>query len=350
MRQMHQLEPAGSGYGTAVTPSIATLTINPAVDEGTKIGRLVPHRKLRCAPSIYEAGGGGINVSRAIRRLDGDSLAIFTSGGDTGALLEKLLEGEGVRYRAIPIAGWTRENLNVLEETSGNQFRFVKTGPELSEAEWRRVLGEVESLSSGYLVASGSLPVGVPSDFYGRVADAAKKRGLRLVLDAPADSVLPAGRRGIFLAKPSLHEFQQLTGSAAADEQSLFHDARVLVSSGFCEVLVLSLGHRGAIWFTPTQEGRLAAPRVPVASSVGAGDSLVAGIVLQLSRGSSLPEAVRFGLAAGSASVMNPGTELCRREDVDRLHKEILREERPGKTLPKPPEPGPAVPAVGSPK
>jgi 6-phosphofructokinase 2 len=307
-------------------PSIVTLTMNPAVDESTTVPYVLPDRKLRCQAPIYEPGGGGINVARAIRKLGGDAFAGFPVAGPAGALLTRLLDGEGVPHATFPITQWTRENVNVLEEVSGRQFRFCMPGPTLTEREWMAVLEWLEGLqpAPGFLVASGSLPPGVPVDFYARVAAVARRRGSRLILDTSGEPLARAVEDAVYLLKPSLRELQTLTGEHDLEEPQLASLATTAIKRGWCEVLVLSLGAGGALWATAAGCERLAAPTVRARSSVGAGDSMVAGIVLSLAQGRPLPEAVRFGVAAGAAAVMNPGTALCRREDVDRLYPQVL--------------------------
>jgi 6-phosphofructokinase 2 len=306
-------------------PLIVTLTMNPAIDVSASVDYVIPDDKLRCGPPTYEAGGGGINVARAIRRLGGDGLAVFPAGGPAGVLLATLLEAERVRHRAVPITGWTRENMNVAERVTRRQFRFVMPGPTLTEREWQAVLGELEALAPapGFLVASGSLPPGVPDDFYARLARRLRDRGIKLVLDASGEPLRRAIGTGVYLLKPSLREFEELTGEHGCEETRLPVLARRLVDEGRCEILILSLGARGVFWMSAAERGRLAAPTVPVRSSVGAGDSMVAGVVLALARGRPLAEAIMLGVAAGAAAVMNPGTELCRAEDVERLYGEM---------------------------
>ncbi len=310
--------------------SIVTLTMNPALDESTSVAYVLPDRKLRCQAPTYEPGGGGINVARAIRKLGGDALACFPVAGPAGELLQRLLDAEGVRQMPVPVAGWTRENLNVLEEVSGRQFRFCMPGPTLQETEWPVFLDWLRQLGPppAFIVASGSLPPGVPVDFYARVASVARDMGSRLVLDTSGAPLARAVDQGVHLLKPSLHEFQALMGEPEVDESRLASLGTTVVKRGWCDILVLSLGAGGALWVTGSEWERLAAPAVPIKSSVGAGDSLVAGIVLSLARGRPLGEAVRFGVAAGAAAVMNPGTALCRREDVERLYPQVMSSPR----------------------
>jgi 6-phosphofructokinase 2 len=307
-------------------PSIVTLTMNPAVDASTSVPYVLPDRKLRCQVPTYEPGGGGINVARAIRKLGGDALACFPVAGPAGERLEQLLDAEGVRRHPVPVTGWTRENLNVLEEVSGRQFRFCMPGPTLGENEWPVFLEWIRQLrpSPDFLVASGSLPPGVPVDFYARLAAVSRQMGSRVVLDTSGAPLARAVDHGVYLLKPSLREFQALMGEPDGDESHLADLAAMVVKRGWCEILVLSLGAGGALWVTASGRERLAAPAVRVKSAVGAGDSLVAGVVLSLAQGRPLREAVRFGVAAGAAAVMNPGTALCRREDVERLYPQVM--------------------------
>jgi len=300
---------------------IVTLTMNPAVDVATSVPQVISDRKMRCGPPELDPGGGGINVARVIHRLGGDVLALSTSGGSTGSLLEELLAREGVPHLAFPIRERTRENLNVREESSGRQFRFVLPGPAVSAIEWRRCLRAVTELDPfpEFLVASGSLPPGVPTDFYASLARLARERGSLLVVDASGEPLRGALDAGVYLFKPSIAEFRSLTGRPAAEEEELALLARDLVRSGRSHAVVLSLGAGGTLWVSETEAERLSAPAVPVLSGVGAGDSLVAGVVLGLARGLRISQAMRYGLAAATASVMNAGTRLCRAEDVERL-------------------------------
>jgi 6-phosphofructokinase 2 len=305
--------------------SIVTLTVNPAVDESSSVDYVVSGSKLRCSTPRYEPGGGGLNVARVIVRLGGDAIALYTAGGPSGRLLGDLLDAERVPRLEIPIAEWTRRNLNVREEATGRQYRFVFPGPTLREEEWRQCLESLRESQPApeFIVASGSLPPGVPLDFYARVGGIAREAGARFVLDSSGEPLRLALEKGVYLFKPSLREFQQVVGREARDDVELTEAARSLIHAGRCEVVVVSLGERGALWVTGSEQERVPAPAVPVASVVGAGDALLAGIVLSLARAGSLRESVLFGVAAAAATVMNPGTQLCRREDAERLFERL---------------------------
>ena len=301
--------------------TVVTFTPNPAIDASTAVDRVIADRKLRCGAPRFDAGGGGINVARVIHRLGGDATALFFSGGPTGELLHQLLERDGVANRTVHSEQWTRENVTVLEESSGRQFRFCMPGPQVTCEEWHsalELLGQWEPTPQ-FVVASGSLPPGVPPDGFAQVARTIKASGSRLVLDTSGSALVCGVTSGVYLVKPNLRELAALAGVKIADEEHVKAAARSIVERGWSEVVVVSLGAGGALVVTATDCHRIIAPIVPVRSRVGAGDSMVAGIVLALVRDWPLAEAVRFGVAAGAAAVMQHGTELCHREDAERL-------------------------------
>ena len=304
---------------------ILTLTVNPALDVSTSTETVVGEHKMRCGRSRLDPGGGGINVSRVIQRLGGQTLAIYAAGGPTGGAYRKLIEAEGIPTLVVPIAGSTRESFTVDETSTGKQFRFVLQGPELSEPEWRACLARVEESipRGGYVVASGSLPPGAPDDFYARVARLARKNDARCIVDASGPALAAALAEGVFLVKPSGRELGELVGSTLESEESQIAAASTLVERGSAEFVALTLGGAGAVLATTTGVLRLAVPRVKVQSTVGAGDSFLGAIVLRIAQGHDALNAFRAAVAAGSATAMTPATELCHRVDVERLEAEL---------------------------
>jgi 6-phosphofructokinase 2 len=305
-----------------VTKPIVTMTFNPALDTSTSIHHVVPEKKLRCNPPRHDPGGGGVNVARAVHRLGGDALAVFTQGGPLGRLLVELLEKEDVPRRSISIEGFTRESFTVRDETSGQQYRFSLPGPELSEAEYERCFAVLEELDPkpDYVVASGSLTPGAPRDGYVRLARLVREWGGRFILDSSGEEFTRAvNEAGVYLLKPNMRELKQLMGEEIQSEQHQEEAAQALVNSGKAEVVVVSLGAAGALFVTKDEMARIRAPTVNIQSKIGAGDSMVGGIALGLARDMTTREAARFGVAVGSATVMTAGTELCRRKDAERL-------------------------------
>jgi 6-phosphofructokinase 2 len=307
------------------TRAIVTLTMNPALDLSTSTERVVSEHKLRCGPTHLDPGGGGINVSRVVRLFGGESLAIYTVGGLTGSALRHMLDVEGVSSRAVPIANTTRQSFTVDETGTGEQFRFVLQGPDLTDPEWQACLAAVKQTlrHGGYVVASGSLPPGVPEDFYARVARLARAHGARFVVDASGIPLREALAEGVYLVKPSRRELGELVGQTLQSEQSQVDAARDLVSAGSAEVVALTRGAEGAVLASGEGISWLPVPKVRVLSTVGAGDSFLGALVLRLAQGRDLDSAFRFALATATATTMTTGTDLCHPEDAEMLERRL---------------------------
>lgn len=302
--------------------TIVTITPNPSVDVSMSVDRVEPDRKLRCDQPVREAGGGGLNVARAIALLGGSPLALWAKGGFTGDLLHGLLDAAGLSHHPVMIPGPVRESYAVNERCSGRQFRFGTPGPQLQPESLHTFSDELVRLEPfpTLVVGSGSLPPGVSEDFYADLATATASRGGRFVLDTHGSPLRRAlDTRTVFLIKPNLRELGELVGRDLPDDAAIVSAAERIVREGRSQVVVVSLGAGGALVVSEGSADRIVAPTVPIESRIGAGDSTVAGIVVALARGEPLGRAVRFGVAAGAAAVMTPGTELCRREDVERL-------------------------------
>lgn len=308
-----------------MTPEIATLTLNPTIDVGLEIDHVLPTTKLRSRSELYEPGGGGLNVARIFERFGGRAHCTFLSGGATGATLEKLLERFGLEHNPVPIAGDTRICCNVAEIESGKDFRFIPPGPRVSEAEWQACLAALDAAQGSYLIASGSLPRGVPADFYARVAKIARSRGMRMVLDSSNDALrqgLAGG--GVFLVKPSEAELGHVAGRKLTTHDEIARTAMEIVERGHAELVAVTMGPEGGLLASAEGCHYLPAIEVETDSAVGAGDSFLAAMVYKLAQGWEALEAFRYGLAAGSAAVMTPGTEMCHPDDVERLYRESL--------------------------
>jgi 6-phosphofructokinase 2 len=308
--------------------TIVSIAMNPSIDKSANVERVVAERKLYCRPPAYEPGGGGINVSRAIKKLGGDSTLFYPSGGLSGQMLNDLLEKEGISHQTSPIKGAIRENLIIFEESTGLQYRFGMPGPVFRENEWQGCLQRLEAITPNpdYIVISGSLPSGVPVDFCARLARIGKGKGSKVIVDSPSENLKPVLQEGVYLIKPNIREFKELFCEEINQECQIREKIAEIVNTNQAEIVIVSLGVAGVIAaFNRTIE-HIVPPAVPIISKVGAGDSMVAGIVLSLAKEMSPREAIRFGLAAGTAAVMTPGTELCRLSDTQRLYEEITRQ------------------------
>jgi 6-phosphofructokinase 2 len=304
---------------------ILCLTMNPSVDLATETERVVPTHKLRCSDTLHDAGGGGINVARVLARMGGHCTALCPTGGSTGQWLQARMAQEGMHGIFLPIAGETRVSFTVHEQATGAEYRFVMPGPTLSEAEWQACLDHLWHLPDfpDVLVASGSLPPGVPPDFDARLARLCRERGARLVIDTSGPALAAALAEGVYLVKPNLRELSELSGQALETPEQWEAAARALVSNGQAEVVALTLGHLGALLVT--RDGAWRAPPLPiqVASAVGAGDSFVGGMVWALQHHRPLTEAFAWGVAAGSAALLSVSTGLCCKEDAQQLFAQV---------------------------
>lgn len=304
---------------------ILTVTMNPALDVSTSTDKVMDTHKLRCTAATLHPGGGGINVARVLQRLGGDCVALYPAGGFKGQLLGQLLDEEQVRSHRVTIAGETRESFSVRELSSGRDFRFVLPGPELTAPEWSDCLAYVNGLQAApaYLVASGSLPPGVPVDFYARLARRARASGSLMVLDSSGPALAAALQEGVFLVKPSLRELRELTGRPLDSELQWREAARQIIASGQAQVVALSLGADGALLVTADKALRAPSVPVKVVSAIGAGDSFVGGLLWALNRHADLEQAFRYGMAAGAAALLSAGTALCQAADVERLQGDV---------------------------
>lgn len=304
---------------------VLCLTMNPAVDLATETERVVPTHKLRCGDTLHDAGGGGINVARVLTHMGGQCTALCPTGGSSGHWLERRMRDEGLDSVFLPIADETRVSFTVHEHSTGAEYRFVMPGPHLTDSEWQACIQHLEQMPEfpDLLVASGSLPPGVPVDFYARLARLCRARGARMVLDTSGPSLTAALAEGVYLFKPNLKELAELAGRPLETPEQWQAAARQLVLDGQAEVVALTLGHLGALLVTRDAMWNAAPLDIPVASAVGAGDSFVGGLVWGLQQGQPLDRAFAWGIAAGSAALLSAGTGLSNMDDIRRLQPQV---------------------------
>jgi 6-phosphofructokinase 2 len=303
---------------------IITITFSPCIDKSTSVPGLIPEKKLKCSTPKLEPGGGGINVARAIKKLGGEPVAIFPAGGYTGKHFCYLMQKEWVESVVIETRNETRENIIVFDELAGKQYRLGMPGTQLEEKEWQGCLDAVlKQNDPEFIIASGSLPPGVPDNIYTLLARIAKSKQAKLIVDASGEALKHAADAGVYLLKPNLSELSVLTGMEDINPGTVESIARNYIMSKNCDILVVSMGESGALLVTKTETHRVIPPAVKCISTVGAGDSMVAGIVMGLSRNMSLKETLQYGVACGTAATLHPGTELCTLEDTLKLMKDI---------------------------
>lgn len=309
----------------SVPNTIVTFTPNPALDVTSGVPHLEEGVKMRCERALREPGGGGINAARVVVELGGHATAVHTAGGPVGEMLTAMVADAGVDNIAIPVAGHTRESFTVHERETDRLYRFVLPGPELSEHEWRRCLAVVSGLlvPGTVLLASGSLPPGMPVDMVARLSRAAREAGARLLVDVSGPPMHAALAEGVFLARFNRPEFEEYVGRPMADVDERADEAARLVAAGAARVVVATLGGDGALIISRGGRLDLRPPQVTAASPVGAGDSMLGAICLGLAHGWDVETACALGVVAAAAAHLTPGTGLCRRADVARMFEEM---------------------------
>ena len=307
-------------------PTIVTLTMNPALDISTDAEVVRPTDKIRCGAASYDAGGGGINVAKIAHVLGAPVSAVYPAGGPTGEVLTDLLVQDGVPIRRVKIAAPTRESFTVNESSTGLQYRFVLPGPRLSFVEQQQCLVELRdaATSASFVVASGSLPPGAPTNFYQQVALICRDLGVPFVLDTSGGGLRHI-TSGVYLLKASVRELRECVGRELVTESEQVDAAHEIIDCGRAKAVVVSLGSDGALLATPQGSLRFSAIPMRALSGVGAGDAMVAAITVGLSRGWSMSKSVRYGIAVGAAMLLTPGTQPCTRADAERLF-EVVEE------------------------
>jgi 6-phosphofructokinase 2 len=305
---------------------ILTVTLNPCIDKSSAVDHLQPEAKLRCTEIVNEPGGGGINVSKALKRLQKHSVALFPCGGNNGNMLCSLLKEEGIEFNAAGTNVETRENWIVVESNTNHQYRFTFPGRGVQETTIESLIDSISNYSPSFVVASGSLPPGLPPYFYGLIVKKAKSVGARTIVDTSGPALQALQNKGAYLIKPNIAELCKMLNVESLAKNEVDDAAQQAIADGFAEMIAVSMGAEGA-WLISKDEKHFAtAPKVEKKSTVGAGDSMVAGMTYMLQQNKSLREVISFGVACGSAATMNAGTQLFKREDAERLFEAINKE------------------------
>jgi len=300
-----------------------TVTLNPAIDKSTVTDLIQPEAKQRCSDVFNEPGGGGINVSKALKKLKAESIALFPAGGHNGEKLKSLLAAEEIPFHSIDSSVETRENWVVLESETNHQFRFTFPGKSIEEWVIKKLVDDILSFSPTYVVASGSLPPGLPDYFYGLIVNTANSVGAKCIVDTSGPALQALKGKNAFLIKPNISELCKMLNVDSLQNNEVADAAQQAVRDGFAELIAVSMGPDGA-WLVTTDEKHFAsAPLVKKKSTVGAGDSMLAGITYMLQQHQPLQQVINFGVACGSAATMNEGTQLFKIEDVHKLYEQI---------------------------
>jgi 6-phosphofructokinase 2 len=285
---------------------------------------MLPDIKMKCTQLIADAGGGGINVARVLTRLGADVKAIFPVAGLNGQFFTALLDNENICYRSLTTINETKENFVVFDQKSKQQYRFGMPNTELLKNEWESLVKMILlDTDVEYIVISGSIPDSVPSKVFEMISKIAKNLNAKLIVDTSGKSLESAIAAGAFLIKPNREELRILCGLKTLQNDGIEEAAKNLIANNDIKVVLVSLGADGAMLVTAAQTYKLSPPKVEVKSTVGAGDSMVAGIIFGISENLDYKTALQYGIACGTATTMNVGTGLASRVDIEKLFEKL---------------------------
>ncbi|MFA4016835.1 MAG: hypothetical protein RUDDFDWM_001946 [Candidatus Fervidibacterota bacterium] len=293
---------------TPLSGRIITVNPNPALDKTLVVDRFVKRGVVRVKEVYQYPSGKGINVSRAIARLGGSSIATGFLGGPIGMWIEESLKAEGIECDFVFVKSCTRTSTTVRCDEEGIEVHIVEPGEDIESDEVVELLRKVECLASAndIVVLSGSLPPGVPSDFYARCIDGVQAKGAIALLDASKEALIKALCSKPFLIKPNEEELAETLGKPCQSEQQIFDAIKMFMSEGI-SCVIISQGERGAIGGCEDGIWRAIPPRVEVVNTIGSGDAMLGGIAYALWRGLEFDEVLRWGVAAGTANVLVDG-------------------------------------------
>lgn len=307
---------------------IITLTPNPAVDQTVFVDRFDVGAVNRFRESQLDPAGKGINVSRVAHRLGWPTIAFGFLAGEIGLIAETALDDEGVQHHFVRIPGQTRLNVTIVEEVGRTSTSLYGPGPPVDQEHFARLDNLIQFwLQAGrVLVLAGSLPPGIPDEAYATYIRLAESRGVRTILDADGEPLRLGVEARPYLIKPNVAEAEGLLGRSLPDLGAVVQGASELANLGIA-VVVISMGAQGAVCVRGEKAWRVVPPKVQRRSTVGSGDSFVAGVAIALARGEDIVEGLRLGTAAGAATAMTPGTALGTADEIAALMPQVQIEE-----------------------
>ena len=298
------------------------------MDVAARVDNMAPNVKLRCTDPALDPGGGGVNVSRALRFLGGSSNAFIATGGAMGHLLAELLDIEGINPITFETPGSTRQSFSVTETSGGDQYRYVLPGPVWTDELVTRAREHIRRIVTPdtLVVASGSLPPGVPSAFYRDLNTDISTTGAQMILDTSGAALDASIHNDIpyFVLRMDGEEAEHLAGHSFHTPHALAEFARSLVEKNVSDQIILALGAEGSVGVSAHEMFFCKPPTVKPDSKIGAGDSLVAAATLALAQGRSFREAVTYGTAAAASAVTTPASRLCDKLATDSYARQVV--------------------------
>jgi 6-phosphofructokinase 2 len=302
---------------------IYTLTQSPSLNRTVDVEEILYDDVNAIIEEKNSAGGKGIDISRVIKELGGQSIALGFIGGYNGLELEGRLVNEGILCDFTRINDEIRSHLTIYQRKKNMQTLLSTSGPEIKPFEVSALYNKIREVpTDSYVVLCGAMPRGMSNNFFAQSITTLKEKGVKVILDADEETLARGVDAGPFLIKPNIHEFGRLIGKNITDMEEIFEEAKPFL--GVVDYIVVSAGVRGVAGVSKEGSYHVAPPKVKVRSSIGAGDSLVAGMVYALSKGGSFEESLALGVACGTASTLKPGNQLCTKEDIEIIKKDII--------------------------
>ncbi|MDP2663155.1 MAG: 1-phosphofructokinase [Dehalococcoidia bacterium] len=307
---------------------IVTLTLNPSVDKTIFVSKLSPGQVYRVRESDLDPAGKGINVTRMADRLGCASIAFGFMAGEIGLLVERALQEEGIQRHLLRVPGQTRLNVTIFDQSTATGTSFYDRGPEIDQERLKTLEGELKPWigASRVFVMAGSLPPGVEDSVYANFIDLARSLGTKTILDSDGESLRLGVQAGPYLIKPNLVEMERLVGRTLPDVPSVIDAAREVQARGV-QAVIVSMGSDGAICADGSSVWRAIPPKIESSSTVGSGDSMVAGLAVSIARGQDILYGLKLGTAAGAATAMVQGTSLGTPADVYALLPQVRVEQ-----------------------
>jgi len=304
--------------------SITTLCLNPALDVTYHVSKLISDQKSRSDSARHDPGGNGINIGRALKRMQVDAHTFCIVAGDVGQLLQRLLEQQLDNVYYEQVDGETRINSTIIEVETQTQYQVTDAGTQIPQQQLDRVIDDFVNLTGqGFGIVTGSCQPNVPCDLYARLVTQININGGKAVVDTHGEALRLAIQAKPFLIKPNRYELETIIGHELATISDVANEARKIQQQGVNYVCV-SLGDEGAILVSPDNSFYAEALNVPVNTTVGAGDSMVAGLVAGFSINKETSQALRYGIACGAGTVMHPGTELFSGHELADFRQQVV--------------------------
>lgn len=303
---------------------IITVTMNPAIDKTVDLEQMVHGGLNRVKNVIMDAGGKGINVSKTIKELGGETVAAGFVGGSGGLLIKKVLKEMGIRSDFVEIKNEIRTNLKVVE-ADGNVTEFNEAGPLVSQEELEELTQKLLSYANeeALFVLAGSIPGGISKNVYQTLTRKLKERGAKVFVDADGELFIHSLEAGPDIIKPNRHELEEyFHKDYRVDEAELVGMGQSLLEKGI-GMIAISLGQMGALFITRDEVLRCPGLKVEAHSTVGAGDAMVAALSYGINQGLSVSESARLGIATSAGAVTTKGTKPPKRELVEELQKQV---------------------------